>query len=99
MVHILIRLLNFPKLALNLSSYKPTIKDKGSIIFIISNEDYLYIRFLPKNTNSLRSIPYQKPRCEKQNKQNNAQKDMHPVHSSRSSKFYSCIKLPQQKDL
>lgn len=55
------------KLTLNLPFHKPTIKDEGSIIFIISNEDDLYIRFLSDNTNSLTSIPYQKPGYEKQN--------------------------------
>lgn len=66
MVHILVRLLNFHKLALNLPSFKLTIKDEGSIIFIVSNYDYFYITFLPDNNNSPMSIPYQKPSCKKQ---------------------------------
>lgn len=57
MVHALVRLLNFHMLALKL----PTIRDDGSIIFIIHSENYLYIRFLSDNTNSLMSTPYQKP--------------------------------------
>lgn len=60
-----------------------------------SNEDYLYIRFLCGNTNSLTSTPYQKPKCEKQNGQNNALEDMYYMHSFKSSKFYPCIKLYQ----
>lgn len=83
-VHILGRLLNFCKLALNLPSYKPTIKDEGSII-IISNEDYLYIRFLSDSTNFLMSITYQKPRCKEQNSQNNVWEDMYYIYSSRYS--------------
>lgn len=65
MVYILIRFLNFFKLVLNLFFYKLIIKDKGSIIFIISNEDYFYIRFLFKNINFLMFIFYRKFRCEK----------------------------------